>query len=96
MFNCSHINRIHRSIAAIVVLFVLGLVVLGTSFTLFDSHLKTEPIPQSMQDQRPISEDGNILPIFLVVIAAVGLPLGAYAVHTLAECEKKEREGQLN
>jgi len=99
MFNCSHIQRIRRSIAAIVMLFVLGFIVLGTAVMFFETRVKTEEIPISMQDQRQTDSDGNILPIFLIIIAAVGLPLGAYTIHTLSECEQKARDNtktQLN
>lgn len=72
----------------------MGLAVLGASFSLFDTKLR-DVTPQSMIEKKIVYNSDWILPVFLVLIAGLGLPLGYYVVSTLAECEKKENQ-QLN
>jgi hypothetical protein len=102
MLSCTHVQRIRRAMIAIVALFVLGFIVFGTSMMFFDIRYKNEPIPKSMQVEAVMANsqnqphDGKILPIFLVIFAAIGLPLGLYAIKTLTECEQKAIDHRLN
>lgn len=92
MAKSSHSRRIRRSIFAVVGLFLLGACVLGTSFTLFDSRLRAETIPLSMQDQPPPQHGDGLWKIVLVLSASIGFPLGSYVLHTLNECGRLEDE----
>jgi len=65
-----YIQRVRRSIAAVIALFILGGIVLGLSFLVF--------------------EPTGIIPTFLIVVAGMGLPLGAFIIHTLTVIEKQE------
>lgn len=93
MYLCSrsHTQRIRRSIFALVALFGLGLGVLTAAFTIFDSRLRLPDLPISMVEKAQKS-DLDALPLFLVLIAGIGLPLGAYVVSTLAECERQAQD----
>lgn len=86
-------TRIQRSIGAIITLFLMGFLVLGASFTIFESNVRSEPIPQSMSGQSKPPRNTDMLTVFLMAVAAAGLPLGAYVVSTLAALDKKA-EGQ--
>lgn len=88
--DCSLTKRIHRSIIATLALFLLGGIVLGSSFWFFDSRLKNPDIPQSLIDEKPKKCDGTIWKIFLIFSAGIGLPLGAYILATLDECKKQQ------
>lgn len=94
MWHFTHIGRIRRSILAVLLLFVMGLAVLGASLSLFDTKLR-DVTPQSMIEKKIDYNSDWLLPVLLVVIAGLGLPLGYHVVSTLAECEKKETQ-QLN
>lgn len=84
-------TRIQRSIGAIITLFIMGFLVLGASFTIFESNVRSE-IPQSMSGESRPQRNSEMLPVFLMIVAAAGLPLGAYVVSTLAALDKKVEE----
>jgi hypothetical protein len=91
VWSCTHVQKIRRSIIALIVLFFMGLGVLAASFTLFDGGLKTPNVPKSMLEQ-PIEPCKDILPIFLIIVAALALPFGAYIMKTLADCERQAHQ----
>lgn len=95
--KASLVCRIRRSIAAIVVIYLLGGMVLGSSMMWFDFKLKTDPIPQSMVEQHTTDRfDSSLWYALLMAVAAVGLPLGMYVLTTLHECGERKDEQSCN
>lgn len=85
------VHRIKMSIGAIVILFLLGGMVLGSSMMWFDFKLKSEAFPRSMTEkhQQVVLYDSSLWYVLLLVCAGVGLPLGMYVVQTLHDAEIK-------
>lgn len=90
MKKCSPILRqIRMATTAMVVLFMLGGMVLGSSFMWFDNKLKTPVLPRSLVESHHASplDSSNVWYVMLLICASVGLPLGMYVFLTLHNCQ---------
>lgn len=92
-FESSHISRIRLSMAALGLLLGLGIAVLATTYTAFDTQLRVTEVPRSMIENKALIPCKFALPLFMIFIGIIGIPLYVYVAHTLAMCEKKAQDG---